>query len=115
MRTKGNGGQVEAASGSDGAPAASSRSTVRVAGKTLDLATVGPMTWGEAKLLRLQGLGDEVLAKGDPEVTEKFLLFFLQRLNPELTPEDIDAMTVADCQRVARYHADTLSDVDRPT
>lgn len=88
---------------------------MKVVGKEFDLATVVPVTIGDLKKLkRTYNLSEKELAAGDVTASAALLLVLLQKLDKDLTEEQLDTLSIADAEEAFQFLAATGRKIDRP-
>lgn len=94
------------------------KKTFTINGKKVDLSQAAPITLGDMKALKKKGINvnGEDFQEGDPEQIGGFVLHMAQKVNAEITEEDVDQVEfMEELGQMAQAIFGETENVDRPT
>jgi hypothetical protein len=87
-----------------------------VDGKEVDLEKALPITIGDLRKLKKLGVSyPNTFDARDPDQAAAFILYFCQKVVPEITSEEVDLMDISDSLDVMNFIVRTKEGIDRPT
>ena len=93
------------------------RVLIRIGADEIDVTEMPPLTLGDKKALKREGLEwSKLLKDGDPELDAKFALHVLRKFRPATTEEEVDALPLLVAQRLFEhvFRRTAGAPVDRP-
>ena len=88
---------------------------ILIKGKELDLDAALPLTLGDIKKLKALGVKGGEINPTDPDHISFTLFILATKLDPSITIEDIDALSVDELKQVGGAIQEGQNTVDRPT
>lgn len=83
-------------------------------GTPLDLTELPPVTLGDKRRMKADGVKWEDVASGDPDAESAFVLLVLRKVRPATTAEEVDALPAKVTQDIVRHAISTSAAVDSP-
>ncbi len=93
------------------------RHVITVGGEQVDLTDLAPITMGDKKKLKAQGVDFMKYAREralDPEDESKLILYFIRKHRPKTTMEEIDDLPVLVTSSLMQYAMQRAAEVDDP-
>ena len=83
-------------------------------GTMLDITELPPITLGDKRHMKAEGVKWEDIASNDPDAEAAFVLLVLRKLRPATTAEEVDALPAKVTQDIVRYAVTCSAEVDSP-
>lgn len=92
----------------------SNRVIVKVGGTDLDITDMPPVTLGDKRQLKRDGVKWESFRDNDPDSEAHFILLALRKMRPITTIEEVDALPARVAQDVVKHVIDCSARIDSP-
>ncbi len=92
----------------------SERVILKIGGAELDITDIPPITLGDKRQLKRDGIKWESFRDNDPDSEAHFVLLSLRKLRPATTMEEVDALPAKTAQDVVRQVITRSAELDRP-
>lgn len=92
----------------------SKRVILKIGGDEVDITEFPPVTMGDAKRLRQQGIDFTKLNEMVPDDESKLILLLVQKVRPATTLEEVDALPIKVGQDILRHAVNRSAEIDSP-
>lgn len=90
------------------------RVILKLGGVEVDITEMPPITLGDKRRVKADGIQWKTLAENDPDAEAYFVLMMLRKVRPTTTAEEVDALPAKVSQDVVRHIIERSSEVDSP-
>ncbi len=92
----------------------SKRIILKIGGEDVDITELPPVTLGDKRRMKMDGVKWEELASNDPDAEAYFVLMMLKKIRPATTAVEVDNLPAKSSQDIVKYAITRSGEVDSP-